>query len=100
MVCRKHFYTVLSSFCLFVVDIQMVVLGQSVTITPYFHQRARIIFPMSLRTRYIHVGNSSFTVEETITDAENGDILLNIRRMIACMNASTGASERMTENFR
>ena len=55
---------------------------------------------MILSSRYIHVGKSSFAIEETITDAEHGEILLSARRLIAWMNASTGVSERMTENFR
>ena len=85
---------------IFVADIQMVALGQSITSTPYFHQRARIIFPMILHTRYIHVGKSSFTLEERITDAEHGDVLFSNRRLLAWMNSSTGASERMPEKFR
>ena len=94
---NTFFYQLLLKF---VADIQIVALGQSITITPYFHQRARIIFPMILHTRYIHVGKSSFTLEETITDAEHGDVLFSNRRLIALMNASTGASEKMTEKFR
>ena len=78
----------------------MVVLGQSISITPYFHQRARIIFPTIHRSRLIHVGRSSFTIENNIFDKELGEGLLRIRRSFAMMNISNGRSAEIPENIR
>ena len=78
----------------------MVVLGQSITITPYFHQRARIIFPTIHRSRLVHVGKFSFTIENNVFDKELGEVLLRIERSFAMMNVSNGRSAKIPENIR
>ena len=78
----------------------MVFLGQSITITLYFHQRARIIFPMILRSRLVHLGNSSVTIENIIFDKELGDVLLHVRLLLTTMNISNGGSARIPVNIR
>ena len=80
--------------------VQMVVLGQSITITRYFHQRARIIFPTIHRSRLVHVGKYSFTIENDVFDKELGEVLLRIKRSFAMMNVSNGRSAKIPENIR
>ena len=78
----------------------MVVLGQSISVSPFFHQRARIRFPMILHAHVVHVGKSSFSVENVLTDAQHGDVLVSTRRSYSLMNRKTGRSEKMTKEMR
>ena len=95
---KIHYYTRL--MCTLLSGVQMVVLGQSITITPYFHQRARIIFPTIHRSRLVHVGKSSFTIENDVFEKELGEVLLRIKRSFAMMNISNGRSATIPENIR
>ena len=79
---------------------QLVVLGQTISISPLYHQRARIRFPMILRSHLVHVGNSSAAAEVIVTDAEFGDVLIRSRRSFALMSTSTGRSARFPDQTR
>ena len=48
----------------------------------------------------MHVGNSSLSVENVVTDAEYGDVLVSARRSFALMDRATGRSEKFPESIR
>ena len=76
-----------------IVGLQMMLVSYSIKISPTFNQRARIIFPMTLHTRLVHLGSSSFTVEDVLKDDEKDDVLITVIAMFIIMSQKTRRSE-------
>ena len=93
---RINVFTVIN----FISDLQTVVIGQSITVSPLFHQRGRLIFPMMHHTRIVNVGTSSFTMENIITDAKLGDVLVSGQRTFAFTNKYTKKSQQLSQQMR
>ncbi len=93
-----HFSTRRPIFSL--ADTQVVVLAQNVQVSPLFHQRARLIFPLLLRVRLVHVGTSSYSLDIDLIDREFGDVLITARRIFAAMDPNTGQAKPLPESFR
>ena len=47
------------------------------------------------RSRPVHVGNSSFVVEEVLTDTAAGDVLITVNRQFVASDVSTGQSAEL-----
>ena len=65
----------------------------SIKISRAFNKRASIIFPMKLHTRLVHLGSSSFTVEDVLKDDEKDDVLITVIGMFIIMSQKTRRSE-------
>ncbi len=78
----------------------MVVLGQSIHINQIFHQRAKLLFPMVLSTKFSYAGRSSFAITFTLYDEESGDIVLTAHRLLTVMDTKAGKSVVIPENVR
>ena len=59
-----------------------------------------MIFPMTFRTKTLHVGNSSFVLQDVLTDAEAGDVLMTTRRQFVASDLSTGHSAELPVKLR
>ena len=73
--------------------LQMMLVSYSIKVSRIFNQSARIIFPTTLHSRLVHLGNSSFTVEDVLKDAEKDDVLIAVRGTFVIMNQKTRRSE-------
>ena len=78
----------------------MVVIDETFNVLPTYHQRARIVFPVRVHGRLVHVGNSSFTVENAVKDAQLGDNLITARRSFVLMKVKTGKAEKLVGHIR
>ena len=80
--------------------LQVVIAGQSITVSPHLHQKAAINFPISAQARPLHVGTSSFSAEMFVKDDETGDILIQASRLFTLMSRFTGRSQPVPEDIR
>lgn len=85
---------------LWIPDTQLVVLGQVISVMPSFYQRARLLFPMTMRQRLVHVGTSSYSLDMDMVDKELGDVLFHCRRTFAAMDPNTGEGKPLPDNVR
>ena len=58
------------------------------------------MFPMKLHSRLVHIGNSSFTVEDVLKDADKDDVLITVRGVFVIINRKTRRSEPFKEQTR
>ena len=59
-----------------------------------------MIFPMTFRTKTLHVGDSSFVVQDVLTDTEAGDVLMTTRRQFVAADVSSGHSAELPVRLR
>ena len=78
----------------------LVLVASTFNVSRIFHQRARLLFPMTVHTRLVHVGNSSFTFEGVTKDAEYGDDLITIKLVCVVINRATQRPEPMHVDIR
>ena len=90
--CFKHFINIPGT--------EVFSMGQTISVSPLFHQRARINFPMTFRTRMLHVGSSSFSVQGVVTDTDGGDILMTGRHLLVAANVFTAQSAKLPEKIK
>ena len=55
---------------------------------------------MTFRTKTLHVGNSSFVVEDVLRDATAGDVLMTVNRQFVAADVSTGQSTELPVRLR
>ena len=79
---------------------EQLLVRQSISISPLYHKRARIVFPMTFRTKTLHVGNLSFVVEDVLTDTAAGDVLITVNRQFFADDVSTGQSTELPVRLR
>ena len=58
------------------------------------------MFPMRVHGRLVHMGNSSFTAENDVKDAQFGDDLITARRSFVLMNVKTRKTEKLVGDIR
>ena len=58
------------------------------------------MFPMTVHTRLVHVGHSSFTFEGVTKDAESGDYLISNKGVCVVVNRKTGRSQPIKADVR
>ena len=97
---QRHFRSDSFKHCINIPGTEVFSMGQTISVSPLFHQRARINFPMTFRTRMLHVGSSSFSVQGVVTDTEGGDVLMTGRHLLVAANVFTAQSDKLPEKIK
>lgn len=73
----------------------MLMLGNRLTLSRRFYDKASIILPMNLELSLLHLGNSSFDSKISLKEVSSGQELVSAMRRIACVDINTHRAIRL-----
>ena len=80
-------------------QLSMVVISQRYRVMQIFHERAAFDYPLKVESQYVANGKSSLVRQITVTEVNTGDLVIEFKQKVVCIDNSTRRPSPLPKDF-